>query len=86
MLSYNPSFNRSLSGIAYRNTLGWLPGMNGLGQNKEQGRAARADDVSVEVFRFDKETGKVVGEAVARGHGSWLSHLIVDGEVVWRIE
>lgn len=34
VISYNPSFNRSLSGIAYRNTLGWLPGMNGLGQNK----------------------------------------------------
>lgn len=49
VIHYNPNFNKGLTGIAYRNTFGWLPGMNGLGQNKDQGRVARADDVNVEI-------------------------------------
>ena len=35
LITYNPTFNKGITGIAYRNTFGWLPGMNGLGQNKE---------------------------------------------------
>lgn len=58
VIKYNPNFNRGYSGIAYRNTFGWIPGMNGLGQNKDQGRPARADDVSIEITHYPtKEQG-----------------------------
>lgn len=53
IIKYNPNFNSGLSGVAYRHTLGWLPGMNGLGQNKESGRPARADDVQIEINTRD---------------------------------
>lgn len=86
VVKYNPNFNRGYSGIAYRNTLGWIPGMNGLGQNKDQGRPARADDISIEISHKPgkKQGGKP--EVRAKGYGSWLSHVIIDGEELWRIE
>jgi len=34
-----------LKGVGYRYTLGWIPGMNGLGKNKIQNRIARSDDI-----------------------------------------
>lgn len=86
IIKYNPNFNQGVTGIAYRNTFGWLPGMNGLGQNKNQGRPARADDISVEISKTTGEDKKSKPEIVSKGHGSWLSHLILDDEVVWRIE
>ena len=86
VVKYNPSFNKGLTGIAYRNTFGWLPGMNGLGQNKDQGRPRRADDISVEIFKTDGGNKKSKPELVSSGFGSWLSHLLLDDEIVWRIE
>ena len=57
--------------------------MNGLGNNKEQNRPARADDITVEISKTNSKNKK---EVLSTGHGSWLSHLIIDSEVVWRIE
>jgi hypothetical protein len=34
-----------MSGVGYRLTLGWIPGMNDLGKNKYQERNARSDDI-----------------------------------------
>ena len=45
IIKYNPNFNQGITGMAYRNTFGWIPCMNTLGNNKELGRPASADDV-----------------------------------------
>ena len=39
--------------MAYRNTFGWLPGMNNLGQNAKAQRTARADDIEIKIFNED---------------------------------
>jgi hypothetical protein len=52
-------------------------------------RAKRDDDIHIEVCQLsDNEQKKKKEEKIvlASGSGSWLSHLILDGEVVWRIE
>jgi len=67
--------------MAYRNTLGWLPGMNNLGQNAKAQRTARADDIEIKIFNED-DPSKLLSE----GHGSWLSHMVLDEEVLWKIE
>lgn len=72
-VQYNPNFNQGLSGMAYRNTFGWLPGMNNLGQNSKAQRTARADDIDIKIFENDDAK-----EPICEGHGSWLSHLIID--------
>ena len=76
---YNPNFNAGVSGIGYRYTVGWLPGMNTLGQNKKQQRPARADDIDIKIFDKNKKV-------VCEGYGSRLSHLILGEKVFWRIE
>ena len=75
-----------MSGTLYRNTFGWIPGLNHLGTNKEAGRPNRADDVSVEIIYHNRSNKRAKPEVKAKGAGSWLSHLVVDGEVLWRIE
>ena len=82
MIKYNPSFNKSVGAIAYRQTIGWIPGMNGLGNSKSANRAARADDISIEILKKDGKKDKVVSS----GHGSWLSHIIIDNKEMWRVE
>lgn len=78
-ITYNPNFNASTLGIGYRYTVGWLPGMNTLGQNKNAHRPARADDVEIKIFDKDQKVA-------VEGYGSWLSHLIISDKVFWRIE
>ena len=60
--------------------------MNTLGQNKDTGREARADDIIIEINSrdFKKENSKQ--ELKAKGQGSWLSHLTIEGKEMWRIE
>ena len=74
----------------YRNTIGWIPGMNGLGKNKskDQGsRDARSDDFTVEIKQAaEGTTGKPTSKTIGSGSGSWLSHLMINKEVLWRIE
>ena len=66
--------------------------MNGLGKNKskEQGkREARGDDFTVEIKFVQpnkKSKDKAIEKTVMTGSGSWLSHLIINNEVLWRIE
>ena len=48
-ITFNPNFNLSAGGKVYRNTIGWLPGMNGLGKNKTTKRSARGDDIDVKI-------------------------------------
>ena len=64
--------------MTYRSTFGWIPGMNGLGKNKDQARPARADDISVRIAYVDRTAKEIKPEYKARGSGSWLSHLIID--------
>ena len=52
VIKYNPSFNKSVGAIAYRQTIGWIPGMNGLGNSKSANRPARADDISIEILNI----------------------------------
>lgn len=54
-------------------------------------RAKRADDVHIEICQLsdnaqDRKSKKDEKIVLASGEGSWLSHLILDGEVIWRIE
>ena len=72
-IQYNPNFNKGLSGIAYRNTIGWIPGMNTLGSNSKSSRPARSDDIEIKIYKDGDNTNPV-----SEGHGSWLSHLILD--------
>ena len=72
-IQYNPSFNKGLSGTAYRYTLGWIPRMNNLGKNEKGSRSARSDDIDIKIYESRDST-----EPICEGHGSWLSHLIID--------
>ena len=69
--------------------------MNGLGKNKskDQGkRDARGDDFTVEIKLVQstqaksKKSDKAIEKTVFTGSGSWLSHLMINNEVCWRIE
>lgn len=60
IIRYNPNFNKGITGIAYRQTLGWIPGLGGLGQNKMAGRPARADDIHIDIIKRDEKNPKKV--------------------------
>lgn len=91
-ISFNPNFNSGVGGAVYRNTIGWIPGMNGLGKNKSKNqgsRDARGDDFAVtirQIIAKIEKSGKGIEKTIATGSGSWLSHLIINNEVLWRIE
>jgi hypothetical protein len=78
-ITYNPNFNASYLGTGYRYTIGWIPGMNSLGKNQRDNRAARADDIDIKIL--DSSNNVVEG-----GHGCWLSHLIIGDQLFWKIE
>ena len=71
-----------MSGTLWRNTVGWIPGLNGLGKNAKAKREARSDDVHVEIFTNADTKKKLACE----GNGSWLSHLEFGGKVIWKID
>jgi hypothetical protein len=79
-IHYNPNYQQGAKATAYRYTVGWLAG-NQLGNNDKANRTARSDDVDIKIFENDEAT-----EPVSEGHGSWLSHLIIDEKILWRIE
>ena len=81
-IKYNPNYNSNMSGTLYRHTLGWIPGLNGLGTNAKAQRPARSDDIHLEIFK-NADTKKTLA---CEGNGSWLSHIEIDGKVVWKIE
>ena len=54
--------------------------MNSLGKNAKSSRPARSDDIELKFYNEEST------EPIFEGHGSWLSHLIIDGKEVWRIE
>ena len=51
----------------------------GKGDNQLTQRVNRADDVIITVTKKDQEIAY-------QGHGSWLSHLIIDDKEIWRLE
>ena len=55
--------------------------MNTLGKNAKGSRTARADDIDIKIY--ESEDAK---DPISEGHGSWLSHMIIDEEVLWKIE
>jgi hypothetical protein len=55
--------------------------MNTLGTNSKSSRPARSDDIEIKIYQDDD-----LKEILCEGHGSWLSHLILDDKEVWRIE
>ena len=80
---YNPSFTNTYKGTAYRWTIGWATGGGkDLGKNSHEDRPARGDDFLMEIYRQVGDE-KIV---ISSGHGSWLSHFVIDDECVWRIE
>jgi hypothetical protein len=78
---------------------GGLASKLGGGKKKKEAEAApkpkRADDFTVSVFKTkveeeEQKTKKKKAQTEERevlfsGEGGWLSHLILDGEVVWKI-
>ena len=55
--------------------------MNSLGKNAKSSRPARSDDIELKFYNDDQST-----DPIFEGHGSWLSHLIIDDKDIWRIE
>ena len=55
--------------------------MNGLGKNKTQQRDARSDDIFIKICKNNKNN-----DVICEGGGSWLSHLVIDNKVFWKIE
>lgn len=53
--------------------------MNTLGKNKKSERPARSDDFDIKIYNSKSEV-------VSEGYGCWLSHLIIDDNLKWRIE
>jgi len=45
----------------------------------------RADDVHISIYKV-ADSKKKDKEILSNGEGCWLSHLILDGECVWKIE
>ena len=82
-ITYNPNYNNSASGTAYRWTVGWIPSMNGLGKNELANRDARADDIHIRFYKNASDEEKK--ELVCEGHGSWTSYIEIGGTVMWKI-
>ena len=61
-ITFNPNFNLSAGGALYRNTIGWLPGMNGLGKNKTTKRTARADDIDIKIKVLMEDGAGAIGD------------------------
>ena len=53
--------------------------MNSLGKNAKSSRPARSDDIELKFYNDDEST-----DPIFEGHGSWLSHLIIDDKEIVR--
>lgn len=61
----------------------------GKKNNETAERAKRADDIHIEICQLsdnDQKKKKEEKIILASGEGSWLSHMTMDGETIWRIE
>ena len=67
----------------------------GIGKKKEEEakdqRPKRADDIIIQISQNSNTTDKKLAKkqekvVLSKGEGSWLSHLVLDNEVVWKIE
>ena len=81
-IHYNPWTDNTYSGMFKRG----LSFMSKKKKEPQEGeKPKRGDDVIINIFKEvcqDEETMKL---ELSKGTGSWLSHLIIDDEVVWRI-
>jgi len=69
-----------------------MPSM-GLGKKKSKEvkeRPVRGDDFNVNIKlvtpKPGSKSGKTIEKTLMEGSGSWLSHLTINNEVLWRIE
>lgn len=83
-IKFNPSFENTYSGMLSR-TASWIGGGKKDKVNKITNRVGRVDDLIVSVYKY-KEKPTETTDLQYEGHGSWLSHLIIDGKEMWRIE
>lgn len=80
-LHYNPYTDNSYSGM-FKRSFSFMSKKKGPAEGE---KPQRGDDVIIDIF---KETGtgkKKERIELAKGTGSWLSHLIFDDEVTWKI-
>lgn len=69
--------------------VGGIAGKFGFGKAKEEKPNQFSDDVVVKIYQFSDnlmDKNKPNKIEVSSGQGRWLSHLVLDGKVVWRIE
>ena len=84
-IRYNPSFENTYSGMFSR-SVSWISGAKAK-VNNTTGRENRADDIIVtvsSVLDFDDKKSK--NKEIFKGHGCWLSYLIIDGKEFWKLE
>ena len=92
-LHYYPTSDNSYTGMVTRGAgklVGGIAGKLGIwGTAKEEKPVDIADEIIVKIYKIsDDEMDKSKKERmeICSGSGRWLSHLILDGKVVWRIE
>lgn len=84
-IRYNPWADNTYTGMFKRAFKSKWFGSKKKEEDKGDGRAKRADDIHIEILQLS-DNDKKEAICLAQGEGSWLSHLILDGEVKWRIE
>ena len=85
-MHYNPWEDNSYSGMM-KSAIKW--GFGKKKKKKEGEVVKRKDDVHVQIFKTqtdDEVKAKKPREVLSTGTGSWLSHLMMDDEVLWRIQ
>ena len=82
IIHYNPYTDNSYSTM-FKRGLSW-----GFGSKKAEKAAdakpERGDDIVISIVQRDPKD-KTKDKELAKGEGSWLSHIIMDDQIVWRI-
>ena len=89
-LHYNPWTDNTYQGMFKR---GFKKAWGLTSWKKKQAdpeeRPKRADDVHIEIYMKPENAGKKTKDdkvVLSSGMGSWLSHVVMDDETLWRIE
>lgn len=91
-MHFNPWTDNTYKGMVKRAALsfgGLAKKIKGSSNDDPNKKKKRADDVHIQIYqRSDNKQKKKKEEKVVlmEGEGSWLSHLVIDGEVTWRID
>jgi hypothetical protein len=77
-LIFNPWSDNTYGGMIKRGWGGLAKKVWGKKKKEEDKQIKRSDDVHLTIYHNEQQ--------VSCGEGSWLSHLVIDDEVVWTID